>query len=458
MKNDDLTRRRFLATALGGLGVTAFGGLGAFQKLAMAGGPEYGSTRRFIFCYFPGGWDTLLGLDPRDPAIFTEEAKATTLVQPAYDLLDDDGHTIDPAWFGDLYLGPYIGDLGALHGDKLCVVRGMSMETLTHEVGRRRFLTGKAPAGLTARGSSTATWLASLLGQDELIPNLSLRVESYNVDQPNYASGLTVDSVADLLAALQPGDVRLQDLSERQIDLLLSEAAACKKAQGSTLWQEAEDSRLAALDLVESNLGEAFDFRANTPEMEAIRDQYGIANSTAGLSTPEASMAAAAVAITQNLTRVASVAATTGLDTHFDNWTTDQGPGQERGFNAVARLVEDLSSREFGTTGDSWMDHTTIIGFSEFSRTPLINANLGRDHALTNACFLLGAGVRGNVAVGAASDVGYGPQAIDLDTGALDPDGEVPRPEHILRALMHSAGIEEDVADLRVEPLRAILE
>ena len=43
---------------------------------------------------------------------------------------------------------------------KICVVRGMSMETLTHEAGRRRFITGKPPSGLLARGSSGATWLA----------------------------------------------------------------------------------------------------------------------------------------------------------------------------------------------------------------------------------------------------------------------------------------------------------
>ena len=44
--------------------------------------------------------------------------------------------------------GPYLGDLLG-HASKLAVVRGISMDTLTHEVGRRRFLTG----GFQASGS-----------------------------------------------------------------------------------------------------------------------------------------------------------------------------------------------------------------------------------------------------------------------------------------------------------------
>jgi hypothetical protein len=48
------------------------------------------------------------------------------------------------------------------------------------------------------------------------------------------------------------------------------------------------------------------------------------------------------------------------------------------------------------------------------------------------------------------------PQAIDLETGALDPSGEIPKPEHIFRALLDDIGVTDDLADLRVEPLRAL--
>jgi hypothetical protein len=47
------------------------------------------------------------------------------------------------------------------------------------------------------------------------------------------------------------------------------------------------------------------------------------------------------------------------------------------------------------------------------------------------------------------------PQAVHLDTGALDRGGSVVLPEHILRGLMVAAGIPDDTADLRVPPLAA---
>jgi uncharacterized protein (DUF1501 family) len=166
--------------------------------------------------------------------------------------------------------------------------------------------------------------------------------------------------------------------------------------------------------------------------------------------------AIAAQAITGGVARAVSVRVTSQLDTHQDNWATAHGDRLEAGFEAVARLIEDLASRPYGDTGRSWLDHTVILGFSEFSRTPLINDQGGRDHHFTNACFLAGGAVRGGQVIGASSDVGMLPMAVDLNTGALDPAGEVVRPEHILQTLFGEVGI-GDEPDLRVSPLRPLL-
>ena len=81
----------------------------------------------------------------------------------------------------------------------------------------------------------------------------------------------------------------------------------------------------------------------------------------------------------------------------------------------------------------------------------------GRNHNRVTSCFLAGAGIQGGTVVGASSDIGAGCQKVDLTTGALSATGTVVRPEHIHRALLHSIGITEDDADLRVSPLTAIL-
>jgi hypothetical protein len=444
-----MNRRSFLqhGLCLGGaaLGLTP-------SRWARALGPN-DPDLYYVFAYFAGGWDVMLSLDPKDPTRFGPENVASTLVQPAYEQLEgSEGRLVE---VGGRFFGPHIGEL-ARHGDKLAVLNGMSMETLTHEAGRRRFLTGKSPSGLLARGSSASTWLAAHYGNQVPIPNLSVRVESYNVDNPAYATALRANEVPDLLEALQPNPPLLPDGHRVELDALLRHTAACPGPSASPTWQSAEQGRLKAQEMAFSGLDDLFDFRANTPQMEAVRDRYGIPNNSAGLRTPQAQAAMTAAAIKGGVSRCVSFQATSGLDTHFDDWASDQGPRQQVGFDVVARLVDDLASSPYGTSGESWLDHTVIVGFSEFSRTALLNANGGRDHSLTNSCFLLGAGIQPGV-YGASSDLGMSPMTVDLATGRPSPGGEVIHPEHVIRTLMAQAGVEGDPADLRVEPYRALM-
>ena len=49
-------------------------------------------------------------------------------------------------------------------------------------------------------------------------------------------------------------------------------------------------------------------------------------------------------------------------------------------------------------------------------------------------------------------------QRVDLETGLVDPDNGVSiEHEHVTRTLLESVGITEDVADLRVDPIQALL-
>lgn len=456
--NRRLNRRHFLGllTAVGA-GALGMAGIDPLMRLANAAGTTVERPHHFIFCYFGGGWDILLGLDPRDPAVFTPEAQSETRIQPGYDQLPMEYaenplvHTPEGITFG-----PYIGDL-AKYANRIALVRGLSMETLSHEGGRRRFITGRVPVGVNPRGSSIATHMASLMGATQAMPNLGARHEVFNLDQPAYASALQVDSVNDLLRALRPGAVSLSSAEERLIDNVLTSYSSCEVSQKSNFLQSAEVARLNARSLVDRRVDSLFDFLAQTAEMEALRGLYGIGNSSSALTSYEALGAMAVTAITSGLTRCASIAVTGGLDTHGDEWATAQGPRQERGFNLIARMLEDLASREYNGTGSSWLEHTTLVAFSEFSRTSLLNGYGGRDHALTNACLLVGGGIKGGQVIGQSSDVGMSPSPTNLLTGQPDPGGEIIKPEHVMRALFEMIGVTDDVADLRVPALSALL-
>jgi len=89
-----------------------------------------------------------------------------------------------------------------------------------------------------------------------------------------------------------------------------------------------------------------------------------------------------------------------GWDNHQNIHATlkdNKLPVLDQGMSA---LVEDLEQREL-------LKDTAIIWLGEFSRTPRINGNAGRDHwARSWSVVVGGAGMNGGIAVGATSDDG----------------------------------------------------
>ena len=448
-----LDRRRFLKGAALGSGLAAFGGTSTVAKLARA--QTYESDKHFIFCYFAGGWDILLGLDPRDPTLFNNSNMRMTRIQPGYEILP--GRAMPVTTDAGITFGAYIGEMAAF-ADQMAVVRGMSMETVSHAAGRRRFITGRQPIGNMAQGSSGATWLASKFGQNDIIPNIAVGVETYNVDQPTYASALSANGINDLQRSLQAADSDLPKGQRALLERFLRSHSECESSKLSPTLSSAEISRRNAREMAEGRLAARFNFLAENTEMEALRDRYRIPNEANGLGSANARAALAAQAIMTGVSRVVSINVAGGLDTHSGTaWITQQGPRQRSGFNAIARLASHLQENEYKETGDSWLDHTVIVAFSEFSRTPLLNGRSGRDHHITGACALVGGGLRPGV-YGQSADIALRPSPMNLATGRMDPEnGVVPRPEHVLQTLLYHAGFNRDWANLSVQPIGAML-
>lgn len=406
--------------------------------------------RRFIFCYFGGGWDTLMCLDPRDPARFNDSTVRETQIQPGYDRLPAEvGRAPVMGRGSDILFGPAAARL-APHSDKLCVVRGMMMDTLTHEVGRRYMITGQLPAGLAATGSSMGSRIVAQQGEATAVPFLAARMETYAHDLPVYAQALAVNGPSDLVLTLRRIDTPTAPV-RRHLEAMRAGELQCdptNKDRAGMLGLIRE-VRAKAGDLVGSNLDARFDFAANTPEMQAIRRQYGFTpNPRGGVSGPGEQAALAAQAIKNDIAQCVSVSLMTNLDTHDDTWADEHSVDLKAGFDAVATLVEDLDA-------SGHLAKTTIVCFSEFSRSPVINNRDGRDHAIFNSCLLLGAGVPHNRVVGATSDLGMSPLPIDPATGLHRPDGITLTPTKVMASVMASAGLSP--AALRVDPLPCLM-
>jgi uncharacterized protein (DUF1501 family) len=150
-------------------------------------------------------------------------------------------------------------------------------------------------------------------------------------------------------------------------------------------------------------------------------------------------------ALKKGISQCVSINLIGGLDTHFGTQLS-HATTLRTGFNALADLVQDLRTSAH-PAGGNFMDHTTVMVFSEFARTPLINGAGGRDHHLCSSCLLMGAGIKHNLVYGRSGDIGMAPY--------VDAGGRNIFPEEIIATILASAKL--DYAITRTQPIAALL-
>jgi uncharacterized protein (DUF1501 family) len=450
------SRRRFLEIA----GLVGSGVLFRRAWLPEAHAQTAPAEPRFLLMvYFSGGWDQLLAFDPRDATAAAHQYVAgkapTNGVYPAYTEVADRNAAVDAVLqatggtgvqsVGGLTFGPAVPQSLLAHAADLSLVRGMMMDTLTHEVGRRYLLTGKFPRGLAAAGSSLNTVVAAQAQSVLELPNLVINMEAYNTGYPASASPVFVRNATDVRAVLNPQVPNaLKGSSEALLETFEHGPVECAAVEldGDGQSTAFRDSREQARRIIDSKAGALFQFAnpAPSPDIQALYTAFNL-DPAKELNSMKARAALAAQALTRGVSQVVSVTLADGLDDHFDL------PGQHAasltpGFHALGLLISYLKSKQVGTTGKSYWDCTTMLGFSEFSRTPLLNAREGRDHHLTGSCLVAGPGLKRGKVYGGSSAVGMQVRPVNLSTGAPDNAGQVIRPSDLHATLLHSIGMD----------------
>ena len=444
-----MKRRNFLqgfgaaGASLGGLSIGGFANLARASQTRVLDPDRY-----FVFVVFGGAWDPILALDPRDPAVFTNDVLPETQIQTGYELLElgSDPRVVTP----EMTFGPYIGDLAQL-SNQLVLVRGMSMSSVGHSSATKHALTARVPTGEAVRGSSVSTLMSALLGEHDDIPNLVIGSSSYNISHPLWASGFESATVGDFHAALSDSEVALNDA---QKDALYQFFERERHRTNSSQLQAMYANRDAAQLLLESQISSLFDL--NNPDLIPLKQHFGVGDSERGRETENALLAYQA--LTNGISRCVTYKAATGLDSHGgDDWKDRHGPRLQNGFNSVAALANLLEDTPH-PSGGSWLSRTTIWCMSEFQRNPMMNNSMGRDHYITNSALLLGGGLPGGTVIGGTSDYKMKSQKVNLQTGLVDPEnGSYISHEHIARTLLYRTGVEEDLGDYREPPIQALL-
>lgn len=449
-----ISRRHFLRTSS-----AVLSGL-ALHTLPLRPALATGPNRRFIFAYFDGGWDLLLGLDPRDPAAVNPIEHQ---IDPAFDRLPLAYRSRGIQTRNGMQFGPAVPPSLLSHASDFTVVNGIGMDTAAHEVARRYFITGRFPSGLSAVGSSAPAEIAAVQGDHSAIPHMAAGVEAYAEALPPFASPFQVNSLDDLTVALTP----FVELPAGVVDAARSfheSGPGCStpgRTQGVAAAMEANRARAAGF--IEDQLGSLFDLGRTDAEMTALRSRYGI---TPGPSSdpggPEVLAFVAGQAAKAGVSQCISVRLARGLDTH-SGWAADHPPRLEQGFSALAALIQDLKDTPLPDDPTrSVFEETTLVAFSEFGRTPLINDLEGRDHHLGNSCLLAGAGIATGKTFGASASVGMLPIHVNPQTGQTYPQptesqvesGEalLLTPSHILTTVFSLAGVPTDLLRSRVIP------
>ncbi len=403
----DASRRRFLKVLAGG----AAAGVTTQLPLRALADPPNGAQEFFIFIHAAGAWDVMLGLDPRNERRGLIEPPNTDVLDvSALDRwtdspLDGDTQSFAPVrpTGSNITFGPAIGELASLY-DRLTVVNGIAVNTVSHPDGTVFAATGRHLAGGRSPESSIDTLIANEFGREALFPVISMNFPSWFV-------GANLDR---RVMPLRTGGV---DTVGRTLNRsALYTTAADRDAVTVALTQEARD--LAARQqypevfngmalqyeglrrMLQSNLRSVFDGAMLTsmyPSLvpTAAGQRYRFFQSGA------VNAAFAVEAMKRNVVRCVSFAIGS-FDTHSTNYR-NQALLQQELFAILARLVRALDTAPHPTIAtDRLSAHTHILVVSEFCRTPQINLSGGRDHYPNGSALVISPAFRSNFVYGSS--------------------------------------------------------
>lgn len=271
----------------------------------------------------------------------------------------------------------------------MAIVRSMSTREADHNRGRYYMHTGYVPnpnVEYPSYGSVLSHELMHQRPELEIPPFISVGGAS---EGPGFLGMAWAPFTVSSNGRIRNLEMQLNEkrLIQRMAALDLIETGFISQQRGTA----SEDHRKVlkkTLDLMTSAQMQAF--RVET-EPEAVQERYGKNNFGQGCLMARRLVEAGVPFVEVDLG---------GWDNHADIFNTlkdDRLPTLDR---AMSALVEDLAQREL-------LDDTAIIWMGEFSRTPNINADTGRDHwARAWSVVVGGAGIKGGIAVGETSEDG----------------------------------------------------
>ncbi|QDV23953.1 DUF1501 domain-containing protein [Aureliella helgolandensis] len=373
----DMSRRRFLATTQGLLGVTCAGGLGlgGFARSAASetGGQTSGAAKHVIYLYMNGA---MSHLDTFDPKVGTDAQGETTTTKTRLAGVE----------FSDKL--PKLAYL--MNG--MALIRSMTTETGAHEQGCYQMRTSYKPLN-SIRHPGMGAWANHVHGKlgTSLPGNVLIGAAAEHPRAGFLPASLAPVPVNNPKTGLQntaSPDYLADDQFRRRMSLANQFDLKFRTQYKSHLIEAYDQTYREAVRLMGSSELKAFDIKE---EKEEVREFYG--NNSLGQGCLLARR------LVERGVRFVEVQYG-GWDHHNDIY--DALPAMVTNLdNALGALLRDLANR--GMLGE-----VLVVLATEFGRSPTINENAGRDHHPgAFSALLCGAGIRGGTVYGKSDERGH---------------------------------------------------
>jgi uncharacterized protein (DUF1501 family) len=373
------------------------------------------AKRRLVMVLAQGGWDTTYALDPK--------TQSTTVDVPA-GAIRRYGQNLDV--FVDASR-PNVTTFFDRHFDKTAIVRGISVASVAHAECVKRMATGTRNETNPDMGAI----IAHDNGNDRPLPYLILGDTAFA--GPYAVSAGRVGATNQIIALLDPAQAyptngRLPLATTNPEDAILSKYATAS-ANRMRATRGAQGYNKKRVDDFQDSIRRG-------KQLQEVRAGFGARGRTLLLANQ---VELALDALQGDISQSVMINTRLGWDTHDAN--TDQAGLHETTFAGLTLLLDGLAARPGLQTGTRMIDDTIVVCFSEFSRTPKLNANLGKDHWPVACAMVMGAGVKAGRSYG-ASTAGVEPDTVDFATGLRSGTGRVVMNSHFVAGVLKLAGID----------------
>lgn len=425
-----ISRRRLLSLAPAGLVAP---GLFIPRRLAAL---DSATDRKFLFVYAYGGWDPLLAFVPKFDS---------TDIDMQEDAVEAEANGIT---FVDHEDRPSVRTFFETYGDRACLINGMEVRSITHERCQRILFTGG--------GDSQADDWGVLSASNTLnyypVPHLVFSGPAFSA---KYAANV-----------VRAGEVgQLTDLINGDALTMSTRAITAPSAWGDAYEDAYLNERIRAFSGgaprgAKADMGGYYAAALeNLEALTAVGDSVDLNPDQTGCRRDIARDAACAFnAFEIGLSRCAITKdmgwCSMSWDTHADN-NLYQGRSYEELFGYLNTLMEDLDGRT-GLSGNPLRDEVTIVVFSEMGRHPQITGG-GRAHWTFTSALLIGSGIKGGQVIGQMND-NYEGEPVDVESGAVDANGDGLLPGHLGATLLELAGLDYTEYVTQGRPIKAALD